>query len=342
MNPMTAIRIVIGAVIAVPLILLNLGVIGVSASVEHQLASLDPDAQAAPKSRGLARLGDMLIGTAIDHSITNHVVRTFDNSSYSNMREFNYEQDFTIEDFLHAGEALPPANQHLLMATARAPGIMMQSCDLLLETFAAGCAFGDVEVKYQRKEDSYRVRGALRFKMADDVGPWQEHTDWVPEAVTVSLPRERADLRYVPNADLADARRALMLAAQSECNSLRAEKGTCVISRVDLTETPARSQPTTELRASVGLSWLRQPSALNDKDRVAKASGESDGFFARFRKSESAEPSDAAAPAQPAATAKAEPESATVTITRGGNALQSGRVIKAGDNNHFRKVAPSE
>lgn len=272
-------------IIGVPMILLNLGALGRQAQVERALSGNT----SVPGV--IADAGTAVDGLYGDVREGQWIKALFDPEGYFNLRHVAFTETLSVDDVLGEGEIAPEEDLHRLYVVARAPGRAMAYCDVMLETLATGCAIGSTEVD-PRDDGTFNVTSRMSYRPAYDMGSTEVDGARDLYTVRVDLPRPRSDRRLAR--DQVGARKTEVIEATlAACDTLREERGNCVIERIDFREASVDGRSDlVAFSASASLRWVGPRAEGADNTLVGQvihegSSGPEEsearqGFFQRF------------------------------------------------------------
>ncbi len=288
MRTVILLRIGIFAIFALPFLLLNLSAIGTWGSMERAMSGLKGDYTSSGETTAPGFMVDL--GGGINklwgkHQEARTVNVMFNDDNFTEERVVRRTAFFTIDDVLAEGEEAPDQAFHQLWITARAPGIMMQHCDVILETFGRRCAFARQDVDRQ-KGGRYEVDTMLSFSpnYVSDLN--LDSSGYTVETEHVRLPKDASLTRNIPIDQADDVIAELHKAAAVECEALRSAKGSCTISNLNIDRRDTEDRGTTTIKATARLAWLRAPDSTpdsaTDSQDVSEDEDATNGLFTRF------------------------------------------------------------
>jgi len=380
MNPFTAIRLVIGALVVVPFLLFQFGVISYVSAVQDtfdetaELAGEEPTTFAPRGLGGMARaLSSRVGGLGMLTREEDQLKAAMDADSYSRRRSVSFQWQLALAEVLEEGETPPAAGMEPLYMTVRAPELALAKCAEILDILARGCLVIDAEAE-PAGEGRYDMRARVAYL---PTGPLV--TTPIPGGARAESFAHSFRGRGGEGLSEAEAHARVALyqrAAMLMCDAIRAKRGNCVLTTLTPHVEPDREGgfvPVLGFR----LAYFLQPGEplLRDADHALLATNPAlpilgqftpprprpvkllSEFTERRRAAEERARREAERLALLEQQAREESEgvqevidapahtfsqdsraAAGVKINNGGNALRSGRTIKAGEGNHFRKV----
>ncbi len=154
---------------------------------------------------------------------------TFAADEITSERYVVFEELVEPEELLNLGEALPNEDLIELYAAARTPVRMIGYCSEVLATIGATCDVIHTEVSDNR-DGRLQLSGRLGFAAGVRLGEPEQVENGALISTQVVLPFE-GDLRP---ANEPSSRIDMIRQAQSACDTLRAQFGNCVLTRVNL------------------------------------------------------------------------------------------------------------
>ena len=192
---------------------------------------------------------------------------TFSTDAITARRFVSVAEIVTFDDLLAPGENVPDQELHKLYATARAPARLFTYCAEILATVGTACDVIHTDVRLNRA-GKYELSGRLGFVPRADFGDPSNVANGEIVNARVSLPYEG----NIAPANDAETRQAILQEAQAICDTLRAELGNCVLSRValdvselwitDLEALPAGTNPQ-RIEASAEFAVYADKTVLN-------------------------------------------------------------------------------
>ena len=269
-------------VIGGPLLYINLVALGRQAAFEQAIdgETVVPSSIASIGQRADSLFGDIREGRKISS--------LFHPTELNRNRAVTFVSDIAITDVLAEGEAPPAPEFHKMFIEARAPLYEMErNCPLILETFATGCVSAKVDVD-QRRDGSFRLTSALAYRPDHDLGTFPEEGATDLYRVTVGLSRDRL-MTEIPQDKVQEIKALMYSDAMTACNSLREERGNCVIEKIEFSAFDVEDKPDTARIAAVAyLAWVGPRAAGGDNSILGNVSAanpeeaaERAGLFAR-------------------------------------------------------------
>lgn len=230
-------RLLLGSLVAVPLIGINLYAIGAWEHFTRPMADLDPAAESHAPPKILGGIGKGFFDFVTDRRERNRAEAIFDIAEPTQHRVVHWDRRLTIRDVLAEGEPDPGPDLHELYILARAPAMGMTLCPTILESLATGCAVAMAEVDKVGNDGTYRVQVQLGFLPEDAPGDLSDIGTAALETVGQELtPRGRSLEIRTEDRDAFLA--GLFDQASRICDQIRAATGTCTVQRVSIKETP--------------------------------------------------------------------------------------------------------
>lgn len=235
-------------IIGIPMLLLNLGVLGRMAQVERAING----ETAVPDTIANAGIGvDNMFGRFVEGQEINVL---FDPDALARARHVIHKDVVTIEDMLADGEARPEPQFEQLWVVARANQRAMDECDALLATIAKTCGVSKSSVDAE-DDGTFEIESMLSYTPSyylgeiDVDGPRDLYTQ------RIKLPADR-DAQQIPISAIPERRKELYAAAQQACRELRRTTQNCVISKIVPRDNRMRNGETTWYYLSVTLSYV--------------------------------------------------------------------------------------
>ncbi|MBT8409252.1 MAG: hypothetical protein KJN93_06480 [Alphaproteobacteria bacterium] len=255
---------IVGAVvIGVPVVLLNLSVLGKQAEVE----TLITGETAVPTV--LAEVGQELNKAIRNVSEEQKIKETFNKEEHNFSRLILIDQWFDIADVLKEGEPAPDESLHLLYATARAPQLLMRECPLMLETLARSCVTANADVA-ELSDGGFAVSGAMSYIPAEDLGEISLKGRVTKYEQELRIP-EKGATRIEP-ADLEQAKRDVYESALAACDRIREKHGNCVIERIFVSYRSFSPTAPAQFHARIKMVWVG-PEGLDQRSAKVDLAG---------------------------------------------------------------------
>lgn len=244
----------IGGVIAIPIILLNLSAIGSWASFEESMG--DEASSAVPPVLG--GLGKSLNSLWGGHVASNERAAIFDAERLTKKRVVTYRRSISLDMVLEPGETPPHPDFHDLFILARAPTLSTERCPEMLAKFATACAVGRISISEGRNSPPV-LSTTYGYLPGYDFGDTSNIDKAELEREFVDLVDRKGNER-IREGDLPALRAAIYDLAIQECASLRADKGSCMITDLRITEIADAKRPGFyRVHAKSVMKWLKGP-----------------------------------------------------------------------------------
>lgn len=226
---MTGLRIaviVIGLVIAAPVIALNVWGINMSLWINEMTAQNESVLNGETNVSVLRNMTSSPMAWLRGRA---DLAEVFATDEITDARSVTVAQILRIDDLFVAGETAPSEVFVPLYAAARAPARLSTLCEDVIASIGTACELVHSEVRRTRLGNVELV-GRLAFIPAAPLGDPATVNDGALLRASIPLPFT-GELRP---ANDAQTRRALMLQAQGICDQLRDRFGNCVLGRLSL------------------------------------------------------------------------------------------------------------
>ena len=223
-------RIILGLflvlVAGIPMLLLNVGVLGTKAQVDRALSG-GTDVPRLVESAGVG------IADAFGRFAEGQEISTiFDTELLARARHVIHEQTLRIEDVLRDGEEPPVQGLEKLWITARANALAMPECDRILQTLAKTCGVSKSTVTDQ-KDGSFVVASMLSYVPSYYLGEIDVEGARDLYTKRIEIPASEAARDVSDLATLPGLRVAYYEAARQACRDLRRETRNCVVTEIN-------------------------------------------------------------------------------------------------------------
>lgn len=221
MSGLRIIIFVVGLIVAIPVIALNIWGINMSLWVNEVTARNEAVLQG---ETDIPEVRDMPAGPLDWFENRAELRDYFTTDKITDQRNIIYTETLDPEDLLRPGEAMPEDVFLPVYAAARAPARMIPYCAEILQTIGTACDVIDTKTRIL-SDGRAELVGTLAYIPAYPLGDPSQVADGDLARAFVDLPYE-GDLKP---ANDAQARMAMMMQAQDNCDRLRTEFGNCVL-----------------------------------------------------------------------------------------------------------------
>ena len=219
---------------SVPMILVNLGALGMQAQVERALGGPTsvPDPVADAGDKVLTVWGNFKEGREID--------ALFVEDKFTRRRSIAYTERVTIEDMLKADEAAPEPEFEELWILARASQRALEKeCPIVIETIGRACAVSTAKVEKTSTDGLYEIEAVVGYLPDHALGDTKVEGQKDLYRARIRLPA-RGGIAVPPEGSDA-AKRTLYQEIERACDSVREQRGNCVLSELILRSDRARA-----------------------------------------------------------------------------------------------------
>ncbi len=223
--------------VGVPMLLINLGALGMQAKFERMLGGETsvPDPIADAGGQVLSVWGDFREGREID--------ALFVEDSFTRRRSITYTERVTIDDFLAEGETAPqPEFEELWMFARASQRAMDRECPVVLETIGRACAVSTAKVEDTREDGVYNIEAVVGYLPDHALGDTRVDGKRDLYRARVRLPK-RGGITVQPDGSDA-AKRTLYQEVERACDGIRETRGNCVISELSFHAEPKNADGT--------------------------------------------------------------------------------------------------
>lgn len=216
-------------VLGVPLIILNLGALGMQARVEKAVLgeTVVPGA--------IADAGDEVLDVWGDFREDREIDALFVEDRFTRRRSVTYSETVTLDDLLADGETPPDAAFEELWVLARASQRALEKeCPVVLDTIGRACAVSSATAD-ARDDGRWRIKAVVGYLPDEPLGDIAVDGRQALYRNGLRVPPGRGSLRLAPEAREA-AKRSLYGEVARACDEMRAAQGNCVIGGLEFRE----------------------------------------------------------------------------------------------------------
>lgn len=214
---------------SVPFLAINLGALGMQAKVERALGgdTSVPGPIADAGGEVLNIWGNFREGREID--------ALFVPDRFTRRRSINYTETLSITDVLADGETAPDPEFEELWMIARAPQRALDmECPIVLETIGRACAVSTAKVEKTDEPGVYDIEAVVGYLPDHELGSTDVEGERDLYRARLRLPA-RGGIALPPEGRGA-AKRTLYQEIERACDTVREDRGNCVISELQLRE----------------------------------------------------------------------------------------------------------
>ncbi|MEM9707782.1 MAG: hypothetical protein AAF871_03255 [Pseudomonadota bacterium] len=244
--------------IGIPIILLNLGALGLQAKWETALGgeTAVPAPIASAGDKVLSRWANFKEGAAID--------ALFAAEQFTRRRSIVVSERLSVEAVLVEGETPPPSAYHALWLQSRGPEFLRdRDCPAVLASVGRSCAVSSVRVREPRNDGTFQIDGVLGYLPDEPLGDINIEGPRDLYRTRVEVPSDGALILRPEGAQA--AKRALFQQIDALCDQMREELGNCVVAGLQFDPGRVQRDGLQQFRATASLYHVGPAGSSNEE-----------------------------------------------------------------------------